>query len=59
VRGIREAVEAAGTELLHVPPCPPVSDPAERPFADLKARLRKAARQPARQLRARKSFVWI
>ena len=41
--GVREAIEAAGAKLLHLPPYSPDFNPIENAFAKLKALLRKAA----------------
>ena len=43
VTGVREAIEAAGAELLYLPPYSPDFNPIELAFAKLKAFLRKAA----------------
>jgi transposase len=43
VRGVREAIEAAGATLLYLPPYSPDFNPIEQAFAKLKALLRKAA----------------
>ena len=43
VPGVREAIEAAGTRLLYLPPYSPDFNPIEQLFAKLKALLRKAA----------------
>lgn len=43
VAGAREAVEAAGAQLLHLPPYSPDLNPIELAFSKLKALLRKAA----------------
>ncbi len=40
---IREAIEAAGAELLFLPPYSPDFNPIEKAFSKLKAHLRKAA----------------
>jgi transposase len=40
--GVREAIEAAGAELLYLPPYSPDLNPIENAFAKLKAMLRKA-----------------
>jgi len=42
VQGVREAIEARGAQLLHLPPYSPDLDPIEQAFAKLKARLRTA-----------------
>ena len=41
--GVRAAIEAAGAELLYLPPYSPDFNPIENAFAKLKALLRKAA----------------
>lgn len=43
VSGVREAIEAAGAELLYLPPYSPDFNPIELAFAKLKAFLRKTA----------------
>ena len=43
VAGVRQAIEAAGARLLHLPPYSPDLNPIEMAFAKLKALLRKAA----------------
>jgi transposase len=43
VRGVREAIAAAGAHLLYLPPYSPDLNPIEKFFARLKALLRKAA----------------
>jgi len=43
VPGVRQAIEAAGAKLLHLPPYSPDFNPIEQLFAKLKALLRKAA----------------
>lgn len=43
VAGIRKAIEAAGANLLYLPPYSPDLNPIEMAFAKLKAILRKAA----------------
>ena len=40
---IREAIEAAGADLLFLPPYSPDFNPIEKAFSKLKAHLRKAA----------------
>lgn len=45
VKGVREAIEAAGARLLYLPPYSPDLNPIEQLFAKLKALLRKAARR--------------
>ena len=41
--GVRAAIEAAGADLLYLPPYSPDFNPIENAFARLKALLRKAA----------------
>lgn len=43
VSGVREAIEAAGAELLYLPPYSPDFNPIEMAFAKFKALLRSAA----------------
>lgn len=43
VAGVREAIEAVGASVLHLPPYSPDLNPIEKAFAKLKALLRKAA----------------
>ena len=43
VAGVREAIEAAGAQLLYLPPYSPDFNPIEQIFAKLKALLRTAA----------------
>jgi transposase len=45
VKGVRAALEAAGAELLYLPPYSPDLNPIEQAFAKLKALLRAAARR--------------
>jgi transposase len=45
VQGVRTAIEAAGDELLYLPPYSPDLNPIEQAFAKLKALLRTAARR--------------
>jgi transposase len=42
-KGVREAIEAAGANLLYLPPYSPDFNPIENAFSKLKALLRKAA----------------
>jgi transposase len=42
VPGVRQLIEAAGAELLYLPPYSPDFNPIEQLFAKLKALLRKA-----------------
>lgn len=50
VRGVREAILAAGATLLYLPPYSPDLNPIEKFFAKLKALLRKAATRTVRAL---------
>ena len=50
VKGVREAVEAAGAKLLYLPPYSPDLNPIELAFAKLKALLRAAARRTVEAL---------
>lgn len=43
IRGVREMIEAAGAQLLYLPPYSPDFNPIENAFAKLKTRLRSAA----------------
>lgn len=43
VRGVRDAIEAAGAKLIYLPPYSPDFNPIEMAFAKLKALLRAAA----------------
>jgi transposase len=43
VKGVREAIEASGAELRHLPPYSPDLNPIEQAWAKLKTLLRKAA----------------
>lgn len=45
VKGVREAIEAAGATLRYLPPYSPDFDPIEQVFAKLKAWLRKIAKR--------------
>jgi transposase len=45
IEAVREAIEAAGAELLFLPPYSPDLNPIEQVFAKLKALLRKAAKR--------------
>jgi transposase len=45
VKGVREAIAAAGAEVLYLPPYSPDLNPIELAFAKLKALLRAAARR--------------
>lgn len=50
VKGVREAVEAAGARLLYLPPYSPDLNPIEMAFAKLKAMLRSAAKRTVADL---------
>lgn len=50
VSGIREAIEAEGACLLHLPPYSPDLNPIEQVFAKFKAALRKAAARTVSRL---------
>ncbi len=43
VRGVRQAIEAAGAQLCYLPPYSPDMNPIEQVFAKLKTLLRRAA----------------
>ena len=43
VDGVKDMIEAAGAQLLHLPPYSPDLNPIEMAFSKLKAHLRKAA----------------
>jgi transposase len=43
ITGVRQAIEAAGAQLLYLPPYSPDFNPIEMAFSKLKALLRKAA----------------
>lgn len=45
VKGVRQAIEAAGAKLRYLPPYSPDLNPIEQVFAKLKAHLRKAAKR--------------
>jgi transposase len=51
VKGVREAIAAAGAELLYLPPYSPDLNPIERAFAKRTALLRAAARRTVDALR--------
>jgi len=53
VAGVPEAIEAAGAQLLYLPPYSPDLNPIEQAFAKLKALLRKAAEGNVEALWAR------
>jgi transposase len=48
--GVRAAIEAAGAQLLYLPPYSPDFNPIENAFAKLKAALRKAAERTVQGL---------
>ncbi len=48
--GVREAIEAAGAELVYLPPYSPDFNPIELVFAKLKTLLRKAAARTVEEL---------
>lgn len=50
VKGVREAIEAAGADLLYLPPYSPDFNPIEMAFSKLKAFLRKRAARSVEQL---------
>ena len=50
VRGIREAIEAAGARLLYLPPYSPDLNPIELAFSKLKRLLRDAAKRSVEEL---------
>jgi transposase len=50
VKGVREAIAAAGASLLYLPPYSPDLNPIELAFAKLKALLRAAARRTVEAL---------
>jgi transposase len=50
VQGVRERIEAAGAEVLYLPPYSPDLNPIEKLFAKLKALLRKAAKRSVETL---------
>ncbi len=52
VKGVREAIEAAGARLLYLPAYSPDFNPIENAFAKLKALLRTAAARTVPDLRA-------
>jgi transposase len=52
VAGVRQAIEAAGANLLYLPPYSPDLNPIEQVFAKLKACLRKAAARSFEALNA-------
>jgi transposase len=45
VAGVREAIDARGAELRHLPPYSPDFNPIEQAFAKFKTLLRKAAKR--------------
>jgi transposase len=50
VKGVREAIEAAGASLIYLPPYSPDLNPIEKAFSKLKAILRKAAARTLEEL---------
>jgi transposase len=50
VKGVREAIKAAGAMLLYLPPYSPDLNPIEQVFSKLKQRLRKAAERTRESL---------
>jgi transposase len=50
VEGVRKTIEAAGAQLLYLPPYSPDLNPIEQAFAKLKAHLRKAAERSVQAL---------
>ena len=52
-KGVREAIEAAGAQLVYLPPYSPDLNPIELAFAKLKALLRKAAERTIEALWSR------
>lgn len=50
VRGVRDAIEAAGAELVYLPPYSPDFNPIENLFAKLKAFLRQRAERTIESL---------
>ncbi len=50
VDGVRQRIEAAGAELLYLPPYSPDLNPIEKLFSKLKALLRKAAKRSVDEL---------
>lgn len=53
VAGVREAIEAAGAELIYLPPYSPDLNPIELLFAKLKQLLRSAAERTIENLEQR------
>ena len=51
--GVRQAIEAVGATLLHLPPYSPDFNPIENAFSKLKAMLRKAAERTVEGLWSR------
>jgi transposase len=47
---VREMIEAAGAQILYLPPCSPDFNPIERAFSKLKALLRKTAERTILEL---------
>lgn len=52
VKGVREAIQAAGAQLVYLPPYSPDFNPIEQVFAKLKALLRSAAERTVPALEA-------
>ncbi len=52
VAGVREAIEAAGTSLLYLPPYSPDFNPIDNGFSKLKAHVRKTAARTVEALDA-------
>jgi len=50
VAGVKQAIAAAGATLIYLPPYSPDLNPIEKPFAKLKALLRKAAKRSVEAL---------
>ena len=48
--GVRHSIEAAGADLLYLPPYSPDFNPIEMAFAKLKASLKKAAARTVAEL---------
>lgn len=58
VAGVREAIQAAGAQVLYLPPYSPDSNPIEQIFAKLKADLRKTAARTLPDLKAAIRFTF-
>lgn len=50
VKGVRQAIEAAGANLKYLPPYSPDFNPIEKAFSKMKALLRKAAKRTVTEL---------